>query len=275
MSKVLIVKNKDERMEYIQEYLKSRIDISEIIDELHLFYGIEEKNCDCVILPVRGVDKTFIIDGTDIHLTDNNLKMLRGKTIYTGLISDEFKNKCEENHIQLKTYLTDDLAIKNNYITTEGIIEAIVNHSEKAIFNSRILIIGYGRLGQICANVLKALKAEIIISCRHKKDILHAKINDFNVINHSEIIKQIDQFDFVINTVPSRIIDLTMIRKITNQDVLIIDVASKPYGLDHEYAKNQGINTLLLPGIPGKIAPKTTGELIGQFIYQDIVGGES
>ncbi|QVK19434.1 hypothetical protein KHQ81_07065 [Mycoplasmatota bacterium] len=275
MSRVLIVKNKDERMKYIQNYLKSRIDISEISDELHLFYGIEKKNCDYVILPVRGVDKDFLIDGTDIHLTDNYIKMLRDKTIYIGLISDELKNKCEENKIQLKTYLTDDLAIKNNYITTEGIISSIVNNDEKAIFNSRVLVIGYGRLGQICAKVLKTLKADITISCRHKKDIIHAKINDFNVIVHSEIIKQIDQFDFIINTIPFKIIDFTMIKKLQNKDVLIIDVASKPYGLDHEYAKNQGISTLLLPGIPGKIAPKTTGELIGQFIYHDIVRGES
>jgi len=272
MSKVLIVKNKDKRMEYIQQYLEGRIDTAVVLDELQLFYGIEK--CDHLILPIRGINQDNLIDGTEIHLTDNYLNILKGKSIYTGLMTEEFKNKCVRNNIQLKTYLTDDIAIKNNYITTEGIIETIVNKSELAIYNSRILIIGYGRLGQIIGNIFKSLKANITISCRHEKDILHAKINDFNVISNQFIINKINQFDFIINTIPYRIIDSVMIGKITNHDLLIIDVASNPYGIDHENAKNKGVNTLLLPGIPGKIAPKTAGEIIAAFIYQDIVGGE-
>ncbi len=274
MSQILIVMNSDCRMKYMKHYLETRLDINKIDDELQLFYGIDKKNCECLILPVKGVNKDFVIDGTDIKLTDNYLQMLRNKRIYTGLINEDLKKKCQENNILLISYLTEDLAIKNNYITTEGIINNLVTKSEKAIYNSRILIIGYGKLGQISANVLKAMKADITISCRHEKDLLHGKINDFKVIPYSKIITIINQFDFIINTIPYRILDNTILKTINNNEILIIDVSSNPFGLDHDYAKQIGLNSLLLPGLPGIVAPQTAGELIGAFIYQDIVGGE-
>lgn len=274
MSKVLIVRNEDKRMKYIKEYLEKVIDITEITDELQLYYNLHNKDFNYLILPLRGINKNQVIDGTTINLTDNYLRMAREKTIYTGLIDKDFAEKCSENKIRLVTYLAEDIAIKNNYLTTEGIIEAIVNNSEKGIYCSKILIIGYGKLGIVLANILKSFKAKITISCRNEKDLLHAKINDFNVLSLTKLISYINQFDFIINTVPYPIIDHTIIKKINNPDLLIIDVSSKPYGLDHDFAKSCSLNTLLLPGIPGKKAPKTAGELIGEFIYQDICGGE-
>ncbi len=273
MSRVLLVKNNDKRMGYLKQYLESRIEVTEIDDELQLFYALEAKNYDYLILPIRGISDDNLIDGTNIVLSENYLKLFKDKTIFTGLITDSLKQKCEECHIRLITYLNDDIAIKNNYITTEGIIEAISKNSEKAIYNSKILIVGYGKLGIICGNIFKALKAEVTISCRHEKDSLHAQISDFKVINHNQLINNINQFDFIINTVPFRIIDHVIIRKINNPHLLIIDVSSQPYGLDHEYARSLGLKTLLLPGIPGKIAPITAGELIGQFIINILMEG--
>ncbi|HEY8364303.1 MAG TPA: hypothetical protein VIK84_01915 [Haloplasmataceae bacterium] len=274
MSKVLIVNNNDKRMEYVKNYLKERIDVSEVNDELTFFYEMEKENNKYLILPVRGVNQHNLIDDSTIYLTENYLNLWNGKTIYTGLISETLKKQCNERGIRLVSYLSEEMAIKNNYITTEGIIEAMVNNSEKAIFNSQILIIGYGKLGQICGKVLKALKGNITISCRHEKDILNAKINEFKVITHPQIISCINQFDFIINTVPYRLLNHTILRKINKSCQVIIDVSSKPYGLDHDYANKIGVRVLLLPGIPGKIAPITAGEIIGEYIYRDIIGGE-
>ncbi len=275
MTKVLIVNNRDKRMEYIKKILANKCQIIAITDELKFFYELQDEKTKYIILPVRGVDNHQVINDTSIKFTDNYLQSARGKTIYTGLVNDEFLKKCEANNIRLVSYLNENIAIDNNYLTTEGIIEAIVNNSERAIYKSKILIVGYGKLGQIAANILKAMKADITISCRHKKDFLHAKINDYIVINHPQIIGVVDQFDFIINTIPFHILDHLVLQKINESKLLIIDVSSEPYGLDHMFAKDKGINTLLLPGIPGKKAPQTAGEIIGNFIYEDIFGGEN
>src|SRR5690554_184606 len=199
MTKVLIVKNEDKRIYYIKRYLSRFIQIEEIIDELQLFYELQNQNYDCIVLPIRGIKSNRIVDGTSISLTDNYLRMAKNKTIYTGLINKELVSKCNENKIRLVTYLNEDTAIKNNYLTTEGIVEAIVNNSDKGIYKSNILIIGYGKLGSICAKILKKFKSKITIACRHEKDSLHAKISDFNVVNYTQLISVINNFDFIIN----------------------------------------------------------------------------
>ncbi len=274
MSKVLIVKNKDKRIQFIHDYLKIRLNINEIEDKVQLLTEVENNDFDYVILPIRGVNNDFVIDGTDIKLTENYLMKLKNKKIFTGIISEDFKNLCDKHQIDLVSYFTDDLAIKNNYITTEGVIETIVNNSEKAIFSSNILIIGYGRLGQINANVLKSMKADITVVARDHKDIVHGKICDLKMINYQQMLNDITKFDFIINTVPYKIIDNFVLDKLIDKDILIIDVASEPYGLNHQYAFKENIKTILLPGIPGKIAPQTSGKLIAEFIYQNIYGGE-
>lgn len=274
MSKVLIVKNEDKRMMYLTKYLAKIYDVVEIENELHFYYELQKNDYETIVLPLRGISDNQIIDGTTINFTDNYFKLAKEKSIYTGLITDVLEKKCQENKIRLVSYLTEDIAIKNNYLTIEGIVEKIATNSDKGIYGSNVLIIGYGKLGTICAKILQAFKANISITCRDKKDFLQAKLNDYQVYSHEKLINIINNFDFIINTVPYPIITHNIIEKITNKEMLIIDVSSRPYGMDHDYARACLLNTLLLPGIPGKVAPKSAGELIGEFIHQDMCGGE-
>lgn len=274
MSKVLIVKNEDKRMMYLTKYLAKIYDVVEIENELHFYYELQKNDYETIVLPLRGISDNQIIDGTTINFTDNYFKLAKEKSIYTGLITDVLEKKCQENKIRLVSYLTEDIAIKNNYLTIEGIVEKIATNSDKGIYGSNVLIIGYGKLGTICAKILQAFKANISITCRDKKDFLQAKLNDYQVYSHEKLINIINNFDFIINTVPYPIITHNIIEKITNKEMLIIDVSSRPYGMDHDYARACSLNTLLLPGIPGKVAPKSAGELIGEFIHQDMCGGE-
>ncbi|MDF2698745.1 MAG: prephenate dehydrogenase [Haloplasmataceae bacterium] len=275
MSKVLVVKNSDKRIRYLIEYLKKTNIVIEIYDEITLINELKSDLYECLVLPIRGVSKEFIIDGTNIKLSEESLKLLSGKKLFTGLINPDLATSCSLYNINLITYMTDDFAIKNNYITVEGIIEAIVNNSEKAIYNADILVIGYGRLGQITANIMKNLKANVTVSARNEKDLVHAKISEFNTIHNDQVSHFIHKYDFIINTIPFRILDTSILKKIENTDILLIDVASEPFGLDHESVKSLNIKVLKLPGIPGKIAPLTAGYLIGEFINYINLGGVS
>lgn len=266
MFKILVVNNGDKRQKYLIDYLRKQHIVEEIKDELSLFYEINDKKYNCLVLPVRGLKNEFVIDGTDIKLTENYLKLMSNKIIFTGLINSALRKNCSKYNVELYSYLNNDLAIKNNYITVEGIIEAIAKNSHKAIFNSNILIIGYGKLGQISAKVLKNMKADITISARNNKDLLSAKINEYKTIKNNQLLNYIDKYDFIINTVPYRLISVNNIIKLKDKENLIIDVASEPFGLDHDIAKLNSVKTLKLPGIPGKTAPKTSGDLIGEVI---------
>jgi len=274
MTHGLIVLNQDRRLEYLYTFLNSKLPILPVKTLEEFKRGVYSNNFKFIILPIRGVNDTGYIDGTDIQLTDDILIKLSKKDIYTGLISTFLKPLAEKYHFRLVSYLTDDFAIKNNYITVEGIIETIVNQSDKAIYGSNVAILGYGKLGAICAKVLNTMKANVTIVARSDKDRLHASIYDFAVSDYLEFASKITQYDFIINTVPSMVLTNNMLEQLNGTETMIIDVSSPPYGLDHQFAKTKEIKVFLLPGIPGKIAPKTSGFLLGESIYQHIIGGE-
>lgn len=47
-----------------------------------------------------------------------------------------------------------------------------------------------------------------------------------------------------------------------DKKAMIIDLASEPCGTDFEAAKALGLTAVKAPGLPGKFAPKTAGEII-------------
>ena len=64
---------------------------------------------------------------------------------------------------------------------------------------------------------------------------------------------------------PSVIIKREILEKIRTE-TLIIDVASAPYGTDFAVASELGVNAMLCSSLPGKVAPKTAGEIIADGV---------
>lgn len=74
-----------------------------------------------------------------------------------------------------------------------------------------------------------------------------------------------NKFDIVINTVPALVIDNKKIDSF-NEDVLIIELASNPGGIDREYAISKKLKVIVALGIPGKEMPKAAGKYIKETI---------
>jgi dipicolinate synthase subunit A len=61
--------------------------------------------------------------------------------------------------------------------------------------------------------------------------------------------------------VPAVILDEEKLAKL-GRDCLVIDLASKPGGVDFETAKNLGLKTIWALSLPGKVSPYSAGEII-------------
>jgi dipicolinate synthase subunit A len=72
-------------------------------------------------------------------------------------------------------------------------------------------------------------------------------------------------YDIIFNTIPNMILTEERLRTI-KKDALIIDLASKPGGVDFEAAHRLGIKTVHALSLPGKVAPVTSGCVIAQTI---------
>jgi dipicolinate synthase subunit A len=63
------------------------------------------------------------------------------------------------------------------------------------------------------------------------------------------------------------VVNAAVIQKMPSH-TLIIDLASKPGGTDFRYAEKRGVKALLAPSLPGIVAPKSAGQILGNVLAQ-------
>ena len=89
-----------------------------------------------------------------------------------------------------------------------------------------------------------------------------------NHINHVSTQMQMcirDSF----NTAPSAVWTEGLLEGVP-QEVCILELASMPGGIDRDAADRLGIHINVLPGLPGRFAPCTSGRLLGEEILKEI-----
>lgn len=73
-------------------------------------------------------------------------------------------------------------------------------------------------------------------------------------------------YDLIINTVPARVLGQEELEDV-NPSCLILDLASKPGGVDLGRAGELGLTVIWALSLPGKVAPVTAGAAIKSTIY--------
>ncbi len=83
------------------------------------------------------------------------LPSLKNKKLIVGAINKELLEIANESKVEVTDILENEaLAILNAIPTAEGAIQIAMEESEKTLHNSKILILGFGRIGKILAKML-------------------------------------------------------------------------------------------------------------------------
>jgi len=117
----------------------------------------------------------------------------------------------------------------------------------------------------VMVKALIGLGAKVYVTARKYSDLAWIRIYGCKDIHISEIEDYLPEFDLVFNTVPAVILDNKRLG-LLKENCLVIDLASKPGGVDFETARLLGIKTIWALSIPGKVAPITSGEIIAGTI---------
>ena len=160
----------------------------------------------------------------------------------------------------------EELVVLNTISTAEGAIQIAMEETIKTIYGSKILVLGYGKVGKILANMLKGIGANVYCEARKNVDLAWIKAYGYVPIHLSELEKYLSEFDIIINTIPTLILDKQRLERV-KKECLIIDLASNPGGVDKGEAKKMGIKTIWALSLPGKVAPLTSAEFIKDTIY--------
>ncbi len=160
----------------------------------------------------------------------------------------------------------EELIVANAVPTAEGAIQLAMEELPITIHGARVLVIGYGRVGKLTAQRFAALGAKVSVAARSYEQLAWAQASDLGAELLAHLPDLLCGLDLVINTVPARVLgreELTALRS----DALVIDLASKPGGVDMDAAAHLGRRVIWALSLPGKVAPITAGACIRDTIY--------
>ena len=202
-------------------------------------------------------------------LIEDFFEKAKEKKIITGNITKEIEQyiKSENKNEIIDVLKLEELAILNAIPTAEGAIQIAMQKSKKTLHGSKCLVMGFGRIGKILAKMLSGLGAKVSCEARKQQDIAWIKAYGYTAIHLDEINKCLGEFDFIFNTIPYLILDKNRLQLINNE-CLLIDLASKPGGIDFDSAKEIGLETEWALALPGKVAPKTSAKYIYEIVKE-------
>lgn len=225
---------------------------------------------EIIILPIPvsfdGIHINMPYGEDKLRVSDLVTKLNPLSLVFGGCISRNLSDALTKKGIKHRDYmLRDELAIKNAVPTAEGAIEIAISETPITLHNSRCLVLGYGKVGKILAKSLDALGAKTYVSARKYADLALIEGHGYYPLSAGEIKPRLGEFDIIFNTVPAMVLGKTELENIRS-DTLIIDLASKPGGVDFEVAKELGIHVEWALSLPGRVAPVTAGIIIKDTI---------
>lgn len=126
-------------------------------------------------------------------------------------------------------------------------------------------MLGYGKVGKALSHSLQALGARTYVGARKYADLALIENHGCIPLTMNEAKGHINEFSIIFNTIPSLVLDSEALRRVS-RGALIIDLASKPGGVDFDAAKQLGLNVIWALSLPGRVAPVTAGLIIKDTI---------
>ena len=226
---------------------------------------------DCVVLPLPAMAGGHILNtplSNTVHLPETVFNVLEpGQLICAGRIDEwtdcELRSRglCAEDY-----YAREELMVLNAIATAEGAVQLIMEETSITLCGAKCLVIGYGRIGKLLSQRLRSLGAHVTVSARKHEDFAWIKAYGYESVHTDELSGQLKKFDIVVNTVPACVLNETRLREL-KRGCLCLDLASKPGGLDFQAASRLGVKAVWALGLPGDVAPVSSGEMIRDTIY--------
>lgn len=234
-------------------------------------YGIRLlEKADVVILPIPvSYDNVYInapLSKRRLVISEVLDSLSEDCFVLGACISKETEQMLTDRRLKYCDYFErEELIIKNAIPTAEGAIEIALSEMPITLFGAKALVLGYGRVGKVMASRLAAMGANVTVSARKYTDFAWIEENGHKFIHTNDLISQAGEFNLIINTIPAVVLTEEVLERVRAES-LIIDLASKPGGVDFNMAKKLGKNVIWALSLPGKSAPITSGKIIKETI---------
>lgn len=200
---------------------------------------------DIVILPIPTKDKDGFINLKGSYKTT-------AENIISRTNSNSFVITCnyecnDRKYTDINKF--EEFTSMNAIPSAEGAIFEAMKASSIPLFGSKTLVMGYGRIGKIIADRMKSFCSDVTVAARNPKDRFSAIAMGLSGINYESLYDEINQFDYIFQTVPHLVLTDRLLEKTRG---IIIELSSKCAGTDYEFAIANKNNILYCPALPEK-----------------------
>ena len=226
---------------------------------------------DCVVLPLPAAGPDGGLNAplaAERHGLEDVLDALRpGQLVCAGMAGEGLGEMAGARRLLLRDYFArEELAVLNAIPTAEGAIQIAMEELPITLHDARVLVVGFGRLGRALAPRLRSLGARVWVSARRYEQRAAAESMGLGSEGVDRLPDWLCSYDLVFNTVPAPVLGVEELAAL-KEGALVIDLASRPGGVDMEAAAALGVRVIWALSLPGKVAPVTSGRYIKDTVY--------
>ncbi len=225
--------------------------------------------CDVLRLPyypILGVTIAGSVGeyGEEVSLSDAMKLIKDGGAVFAGKLGAETTDSLKVRNITVHNWFSDEtLTLANAKLIAEGASQIITKNAPGGVSGSKILILGKGRVASACSELFGRMGAEVSLAARSQE-------HPTNFIS-PEIIAEAD---VIVNTIPARVFDEPQLGNV-KKGAFILELASKPYGIDFDKARKLEIPAILASGVPGKYTPDEAGRVLAESVLRSLKEGDA
>lgn len=232
---------------------------------------------DCIVLPTPAEKGGFLnapYAAQNVRAEELVSAMWQGQRLFGGALGDGLCLAALRQGIVVEDLMRrQDFAVGNAAITAEGALGEMMAMSDRTLWRSSVLVCGWGRVAKLLTARLLAHDARVTVAARQAEARAMAAALGARSCTFGELESVMGEFEFIVNTVPARVIDdatLCMVK----EGAVLLELASAPGGFDRKLAENIGLRSAAAPGLPGRCAPQSAAEVMCGAIYAALREGE-
>ena len=231
--------------------------------------GADRADCVVLPLPAAGADGTLNAPlSAQSHRLEEVLDALRpGQLVCAGMVKKELGQLAQARGLALRDYFArEELAVMNAIPTAEGAIQIAMEELPITLHDARVLVVGFGRLGRALGPRLRSLGAKVWVAARRYEQRAAAEGMGLGSEGVEHLSDWLCSYDLVFNTAPAPVLGVEELAAL-KEGALVIDLASRPGGVDPDAAAALGVRVIWALSLPGMVAPVTSGRYIKDTVY--------
>ena len=191
-----------------------------------------------------------------------------GAFLVTAKASDALKEAALKYGFRLIEYGNiPSFVEENGAITAEGALQIAMRHRLRTLRGSDVLVIGYGGIGKPLSAMLKSLGADVSVAVRREEQLWILKGEGYRPILSKDLLQFAGEYDVIFNTAPQLLLTRPVLEQMS-PGVLIVDLASRPGGVDWKTAREMELKAVHALALPGQLTPVSGAIAIQHAIYQ-------